>query len=427
MSYQPGNPKDKWEWSSWVLGRPGYPQEPPKTGVRGQLVQHPIRTLLIIIALFVIVIFGSYALFGNPALSADHETVVGTVEFDGSTCCPVYQEVDDATYLYLPLRKDSSGFFSTGLSSDIALRVVRLEGDEGPDPVATLDAPIAGHLPGSTVLTGSTLYIPLGMPGDGEFGVWSVDVSNPESPEDAGLIETEQPYSALTIDDNGLLITHAPGYFDLFDVTEAGELEQITSYRRPIGGVQRMQALEERLYYRESRTNRVRIDDLSDLQNPEPLGRYQTGTRSSESAVHPSDRVTSADELLEQNAPAKGLLDFVVGGDYLYAAVSDTGLEVVDVSDPTAPDKLSDIQLDGRAVRTTIMDGDLYVVTAGEESFQRLDYEVHRFDLTDPAEPESVDVIDNIQAVPGRQAIGASGGYLVLGLNDTLLVLEPGD
>jgi hypothetical protein len=420
MSYQKRYDRAS-EYTKWSASRPGVPDSPSDRRRFRFPLQRPVLTMLAILAFAVIVGGGAYATFGagGPVVSADHDAVVATLDLDATICCIVHHESGDASYLIVPVL-EPRGFFSDQRS--LSLRVISPQGDSL-EQVASLETPIESTLPQSVAISGSIAYVSLGGVTD-EHGVWMLDISDPTNPAEIGLWADEDSTTSLIATDDHVLIGHGSGVFQFIDISQPEAPQIIGRYRQPVGSVQRMDVQDGRLFHRESGTDRIGISDISDLDSPSPLGRHLNTERLSRSPARHSSVIRNAGERLEITAPSRHYQDFAVHEDVLYVAASDLGLEIVDVSDPTAPDRLDRILTEGRVVRTELASTMLYVVTVDEESRDRLAYAVHSFDLGEPANPELMTTIDGIHAAPGRQAIETGGSHLFLGLNDTVVMIE---
>jgi hypothetical protein len=421
MGYQDKHDRAS-EYTKWAASRPGVPHRPSENRHLRNPLQRPVLTLVGILAFVIVLGGGAYAMFGagGPVVSADHNAVVDTIDLDATICCITHQEIDNTTYLFVPVL-ESGGFLSE--QRDLSLRIIAL--DNGPlNEVSSLEAPISSTLPQSMAVAGSTAYVPLGGVTDDEEGIWILDISAPANPEEIGLWSSGETITSLQELDEDRLIAHASGVFQFLDISQRHEPEIFAEFRQPVSAVQRMDMQRDRLYYRETTTDRIVIADAADVTTMRPLGRHLNVDRVTRTPVRHSSVVASAEERLEITAPSRHYQDFAVRDDILYVAASDLGVEIVDVSDPTDPDTINRIQTDGRAVRTAVAGDVLYAVTVDEESRERLAYEVHAFDLADPVNPELLSTVDDIRAAPGRQAIETSGGRLFLGLNDTVVMID---
>lgn len=412
------------EYTKWAASRPGVPGDPSRRQRFRNPLQQPVLTLLGILAFAVLVGGGAYAMFGagGPPVSADHERVAGMLDLDATICCIEYQVIGDQQYLFVTVL-ERPGFFRTGTPREVTLRILAVNAGDIAE-IASLRAPIDSHLPRSMAMVDTTLFAPLGVSEDDPSGLWVVDVSDPGEPVEIGIEQPDAFIRSVTSDGDSGLVSHTRGAFQFFDATDPESPERVGELRQPVGAVQRAIVEGDHLYHREIGSDRIRILDISDLDAPGPVGRYSNADATGSAPLRTGSVIDSAGERLEMTAPVRRIQDFTVAGDMLYVVASDLGLEIVDISDPASPDTLDRIQLDGRAVRTAVAGDSLYVVTVDEESRERLAYEVHAFDLDDPAEPEHRLAIDTIRAAPGRQAIETSGGYVFLGLNDTVVMLD---
>lgn len=422
----PGNDKGRqWERDVWYKSRFGARSDEPTPSAIRRFLDRPIRAMLILGALAIVVVFGSYAIFGygDPPLTADNEAVAGTLEVDGTICCSTYREIDGAQYVFM-IVLDDSGFFSTQ-SHDVSLRVARLDSAGSPEEVASLDAPFDSTLPRAMAIVGDSLYTPIGRGHEDPNGIWIVDVSNPASPEQIATYDTHATHFGYVGPGEGsVLIANSGEEMVFYDVADPARMEVISTLRRPDPGVRRVEIVGDRLYSHVTRAGQVRILDLADVTAVEPLGRHLSQSLTGQRMIAQPPRIATAEERLERAAPEGRYLDFTVSGNYLYIADSDRGVEIVDVSNPESTETTNWIDVDGRAVRVQQVDDALHVLVAGEDSRERVAYEVRTFDVSDPAGPALSEVIDGITAVPARQDMSIGGGYLLLAFNDTLLVLD---
>ena len=415
------------EYTKWAASRPGVPNSASRRRFVFAPLQRPIFTFLGILAFALVVVGGGYAMFGagGPALSADHDAVAATIDLNASICCIEYQEIDDEPYLFTVVL-EPQGFIRDSRPPDISLRVISL-GDGEMSEIASIDAPIESFLPRTMAMIDATMFVPLGISRSDDRGIWTVDVSDPANPAHVGFKPGGPFVTGVATDDDDLLVAHSQGTFHFFDASADGELAALGEFDQPVSAVHRLiiDRERQRMYYREVRSNQIHISNISDPVAVEPLGNLQNADRMGRYQAVRADEIDSPEDRLEATAPAGHYQDFALYEETLYVAAGDLGLEIVDVSDATSPDTLDRIQLDGRAVRTEIAEESLYVVTVSAESRDRLGYQIHSFDLGDPSQPELTATIDDIRAAPGRQAIETGGGYVFLGLHDSIVMLEP--
>jgi hypothetical protein len=420
VSYSKGYDRTS-EYTKWAASRPGVPDNPSDRRRFRNPLGRPVLTLVTMLAFVSVIGGGAYVLFGTtgPPVSADHDAVVETVDLAGTICCITHHTIDDRELLLVPLL-EPRGFFSD--QRELSLRILEREGDDLIQ-IASLDAPIPSTLPQSMTVIGSNAYVPLSGQTD-DAGIWILDISDPANPDEIARWSAGEPITSLEKIDDRTLIGRGSGIFQFFDISQPEAPEIIADSRQPVGSVQRMEMQHERLYYRGSGADHIAIADVSDLTAMQPLGRHLNTERLSRTPMRHSSVIGSAEERLEVTAPSRHYPDFAVMDDVLYVAASDLGVEIVDISDPTAPDTIDRIETSGRAVRTAIAGDVLYVVTVDEESRDRLAYAIHSFDLRDLIAPELGTTVDGIRAAPGRQAIETSGSHLFLGLNDTVVMIK---
>jgi hypothetical protein len=416
------------EYTKWAASRPGAPgTQADRRRFRNPL-QRPILAFLGLLAFAFVVGGGAYVMFGagGPALSADHDAVVDTLDLQGGICCINHAEIDGKDYLFVAADEPRGRLIQQ--SRSMTLRVIEVT-DDGMEQIEEIDAPLDSRLAWGMAIQDSVVYVPVSSPDGEESGIWMLDVSEPGAPEEIGILETKNEVTQLVASGDDLISAHISGEFQFYDVSRSRDPELIGTFRQPVSAAQRMFVDLDfgRLYDREAQANRIRISDISDLEQATPLGRHFNEAGATRAQQRIGSVIDDAARRLEHTAPASQFQDFAVSGNVMYVAASDRGLEVADISDPVEPALVDRLDLTGHVVRVETAGNVLHAIAVEEHSSQRLDYQVHRFDVGEPLEPKLLATVDNIQAAPGRQAIEASGGYLFLGLSDTIVMIDASD
>jgi hypothetical protein len=413
------------EYTKWAASRPGVPGDPGTRRKFRNPLHRPVLTLFGLLAFAVVLGGGAWAMFGSggPEVSADHDAVLATLDLEGGICCIEHTSINGTGYLVV-VAEERPGLFIRE-SRETTMRVIQIT-DDGLDEISSLQTPWRTRLPWSLTTDNGTAYVPLVSPDGSESGIWMLDISDPSDPDELGVVGTDSGVTSLFAGGDDLLAAHISGEFRFYDTSDPGQPRLIGSFRQPVSSVQRMilDRKAGRLYDREVRGNRIRISDISDLERPSPFGRHLNEAGASSAPHRPGNVIGGAAERLEQTAPGQQFQDFSVSGETMYVAASDSGLEIVDVSDATAPELIDRITFNGRVVRIDIAENDLHVVTVNEESRERLAYEVHTFDLVEADRPELLSTVDDIRAAPGRQVIETGGRYVFLGLSDTIVMID---
>lgn len=413
-----------WENNRWVNSRPGAPSSIPRGSarIRRRYLTRPITVLVTLVVVATVVTVGTYALFGygGPGVDANHDAVAGQLDLDGTICC-ITPAADSPDLAFVPVL-DDPGFF--GITAEtVSLRTVRLSDDGEPEQIATLDAPGESVLPHSIAQISDTLYVPISR-GD-ESSLWIVDVADPASPEEIGFIELEgEAVRRVASTDAGELLVQERHHFTIYDVTSPTEPVEIATINRSDAAGAIVSLDGDYLAYHVLGTSEVGLISTSEAAE---LGRGDVSSATRPSSIFREGLAQPAadrEERLKEIAPTGNLHDITIADEMIYAAVSDQGIEILSVETPDDITHVGQIDLDGRAVRVATDGDQLFVLAAQEESRERLSYAVHQFELNGSDAPRPVQVVDDIRAVPGLQRMHLTDDHLLLGLNDTVVVVD---
>jgi len=151
-------------------------------------------------------------------------------------------------------------------------------------------------------------------------------------------------------------------------------------------------AVEGDRAYLAAETAGLQIVDVSDPNDPRPVGSITTGALDDARAV-------------------------AAAGSYVFVAAGDAGLRMFDVSDPTRPQGVGGQEIPGGAIDVAV-EGSHAVVADGASGVQLVD-------VTDPSEPRWLDRYTVRDAEANVVAVDTSGSLVYLGVDPaTILVLE---
>lgn len=383
--------------------------------------EQSMRTRLIIIGVVLLFILLAYAWVGtrDRSLDIDNPSLISQQQENGLICCIAEFHADGQPHLVV-ITRQLEGEFRT-----VVFRVMAVDDDGNPEEINAIGSPFDALLPTRISVIDDTAYVPLD--GEDRVGVWTVDLSDPAWPEDAGFTETGAGTSRqLAADGDRLAINHT-SEFAVLDISDPANPVLGGRQEQPQSGVVTLKTADERLFVNDAVNDEFRLYDLSDADSPARIGLHENPDGPGElefemGADTPADR-------LDQVAIPSRYLDFTVDEDLVYLAASDLGVRMLDVSDPDTPDVIGELDLPDRAVRVTRNEDRLFVLGASTGNVDELTYAIHIVDITDRTNPRVMDTINGILSEPGIQAMTVSedGERLYLGLYDSLLVFDVGD
>jgi hypothetical protein len=140
--------------------------------------------------------------------------------------------------------------------------------------------------------------------------------------------------------------------------------------------------------------------------------------------------VVTAEGLMVNIAPSGSYLDIAVSGDYAYIAASDSGLVVLDISDPASPREVARLDVPDRP-RRVIVSGDLIFLMGfrlpDDETWRETFYwmnPLHIVDITNPVAPRLVDSLEEITFIPLWQFMVALDDYIYFVHNQAVYVID---
>ncbi|HBY94258.1 MAG TPA: hypothetical protein DEP84_09895, partial [Chloroflexi bacterium] len=190
--------------------------------------------------------------------------------------------------------------YETNMIRDSGLRVVDVSNPASPREVGIVDTPGQSH---DVAVAGSYAYV-----ADGESGLRVVDVSNPTSPREVGAVDTPGYAQGVAVAGNYAYVADGNSGLRVVDVSNPASPREVGAVDTP--GTAWGVAVAGSYAYVADWWYGVRVVDISNPANPWEVGVYWApGT-------------------------AEGV---AVAGNYAYVANWDKGLRVVDVSDPASP------------------------------------------------------------------------------------------
>ena len=218
------------------------------------------------------------------------------------------------------------------------LWIVDVSDLQKPTLVARYDTP--GIASGVHVI-GSVAYV-----ADGDSGIVVLDISDPFSIEHVGSYQTEHSAHNIYIAGSIAFTIDIDSYLEVFDVSNPSDIRFLDG---EFVRARQVQVIGSTAYV--AAFTALYVYDISDPSDLRRLGTYR---------------------------PRAGDVQGVqVDGSYAYVTNFSVGLEVVDVSDPTAMSSVSSVVLPTGARSARISDGTAYVAGGG----------FHAIDVSDPTQP----------------------------------------
>lgn len=381
-----------------------------------------MRFFKITIITYIVILFILYNMdLFTP--SATKMVVVGEWNSDSIVMCGTSGKINDKNTVYIITQGVNK------LSGHSMLRVLNIYDQGTPQEIGSLKLPISLSLlnaPRSINLSGNLLYVPI--VGSIKIGLWIVDISNPESPEEIAFLETQYAPNAITLSGNLMcLSTSPPGTFLFYDISDPNKPQHLGSYTLNILSDPNIQLIKDLLYVADNKG--IYVIDVSTISSPKKIGYYSNSEWEGlpvVSLVCGEPKQAGLQQFLDIASPPGSFLDMEVLGQYAYVAASDSGLKIVDISNQTAnPPSTNPIVLPDRAVRVATSDNKCYVLGIDQKSTDfHLSYSIYQIDVSDVTNPKKANVIQNIKGIPPNHSLMIGCKYIYFLNHKTLYVIK---
>jgi len=281
-------------------------------------------------------------------------------------------KIDNEWYLFLVTSRGSE------LPCESTLRILDIHDPARIVEVASLDIPVKPMIPVSGLATsGEVLYITVGAEGG---GLWVVDISDPTSPREITLLETEYPATGLALSGNYAYInTFMKDIFLIVDISDPTQPDVI--------GMSELSGLHLKTY--DSRMCVFGLDGVHILDISFPSSPQEIGFHAAPNCVV---------EAPEPGEPApidfERFFDVALSGSNAYVASGDSGLLIIDISNPACPQKIAQVETTRTAQRVLVSGDFTYLTnnnfTKGETHWSHLLI----IDISEPGNPELVDTVE---------------------------------
>ncbi len=251
---------------------------------------------------------------------------------------------------------------------------------------------------------------------DGGGGLRAIDISNPSSPTDLSYASIRGIASKVAFAGDVAVVAGGWGGLMLVDISDSAQLARLSVLEMPSSSVG-VAAVGETVYLANTLSG-VRVFDISTPSNPvevavmDTQGAYAVAPAGQYTVVADDSGGMVVLELSAQGGPKVAAeLDFpdgyardvAVAGDYAYVALCEAGLQVVDLSTPTAPvarglwptsDCLRDLTVSGQ-----------YAYLGGDD---------HGLSVVDVSNPANPVLVGSIRDLGYTYASALAGSYLLL-------------
>jgi hypothetical protein len=264
------------------------------------------------------------------------------------------------------------------------------------------------------------VYVGLTREGTDRPALWVVDLSNPNRPFEANLINADMPIRSLVASEDGYLV--ASGFDDeflIYDITRPNEPEVVASFRESVSMAPRLHLRDDVLFV--DHVAGVVLLDMTDPASPSRIGEI-AHPNWREPVYRPEpDTFLLGDEGFEMNVPASAYLNMAAGPDLIAVASGEDGATLHDWSSTVVTGELGGVLLDGRTASVAI-DGDyLFTLTARLESSPRVRFSVNQIDISDPTNPRIEKILGTYAGIPRYQDIIAHDENVLILFNDTVI------
>ena len=118
-----------------------------------------------------------------------------------------------------------------------------------------------------------------------------------------------------------------------------------------------------------------------------------------------------------------GFNDIAVSGHYAYITAGQSGLRVLDVSDPASPREVTQLDIPGAAHHAVVSDNLLYLL--GTELVEKsIFHTVYIVDISEPESPLIIDSLEDIPGIPPCQFLVATEKYIYFVSLKTVHVID---
>ncbi|MGD9732107.1 MAG: C13 family peptidase [Desulfamplus sp.] len=277
---------------------------------------------------------------GSTAYIADGVSGLQVVDISNPDNPQIIGSIDTPGYAQSVTVVGSTAYIADG---DSGLQVVDISNPDNPQIIASLDTPGDAR---SVTIAGSTAYI-----ADGDSGLQVVDISNPENPQIIGLIDTPGDAYDVTVAGSTAYIAAAYSGLQMVDISNP-ENPQIIGSIHTHGNAQSVDIVGSIAYIANSNGFSF-LDYLSDFYDF--FSCYDSGLQVVDISNPENPQIIG---FIDTPGSAKSV---TIAGSTAYIADSSSGLQMVDISDPKNPIIIGSVDTSGSAQSITVIDNKAYI------------------------------------------------------------------
>jgi hypothetical protein len=216
-------------------------------------------------------------------------------------------------------------------------------------------------------------------------GLWMVDLSNPGSPKDLGIVPGKFAGNAFNLVTTGNYIYgvgQLPPYF--VTVLDVSDLNHITEVGRiSLPDRDQIIAVKDNLLFIADRDSyNLTIMDISSISAPKTLSTYNLNIPEGLlDGIMNESQYAQLDKVFM-------ILDMQIAGNYLYIATGAGGLKVLDISDPATPHEVAKLDSNEFAMTGTIRNNLLFLIQTASPLGGNIELSI--IDISNPLKPRIV-------------------------------------
>ena len=303
------------------------------------------------------------------------------------------------------------------------LQVIDISDPSNPAIIGSVDTPGSAC---AVAVTGNKAYV-----ADYESGLQVIDISDPSNPAIIGSVDTPGYAYGVAVTGDKAYVADSGSGLQVIDISDPSNPAIISSVDTP-GYANGVAITGDKAYVADSESG-LQIIDISDPSNPTIIGSmdmpgyasgvavtvdraYMVFTGWMESYLHVID-IGDPFPTIIASVDTPGYANGVaITGDKAYVVDNDSGLQVIDISDPSNPAIIGSVDTPGYAYGVAVTGDKAYVADSGSG--------LQVIDISDPTNPAIIGSVDTSIYVSGvtirgnKAYVVNDGGLQIIDIND---------